>query len=291
MRVIFLGTPDFAVPCLDAVAKEYEVVGVCTQPDRLGNRNKVNVCAVKQRAQQLGLPVFQFEKISREGVEILKQLNADVIITCAFGQILSQQILDLTKYGVLNVHASLLPKYRGSSPIQWCLINGETQTGVTIMKTAYAVDSGDVLLQEIVPIFPQETAGELFVRLAQIGAKALIKALKLVENGKAVFTAQNHTQATHFPMLSKTDGKIDFNSASCDIVNKVRGFNPWPSAYCFWQGKMLKIHKAESVKFEASSNEIAKNVSANITQLEDIKTKNINTETKNLENINTETKN
>ena len=189
MRVIFMGTPDFAVPALDAIVKSgHEVVGVVTQPDRARNRGVVSYCPIKQRALELGLKVFQYEKIRLEGADELETLGADVMVTCAYGQILDQRLLDLTPHGVLNVHASLLPAYRGSSPIQWAVINGEKVTGITVMKTALGVDTGDILLQKKMPILPEETAGELFDRLAVAGGEAITEALALVERGKAVFT-------------------------------------------------------------------------------------------------------
>ncbi|MDE5756698.1 MAG: methionyl-tRNA formyltransferase, partial [Clostridia bacterium] len=153
MRILFLGTPDFAVKALDRlVSGGYDVVGVVTQPDKRRNRGELSFCPVKEYAVSKGIKVYQYDSIRREGIEDVKAINPDVMITCAFGQIISQEILDIPKYGVLNIHASLLPKYRGSSPIQWCLINGEKRTGVTIMKTALAVDSGDILLQKTIDI-------------------------------------------------------------------------------------------------------------------------------------------
>lgn len=245
MRILFLGTPDFAVKALEKLIEVgYDVVGVVTQPDRRRNRGDFSFSPVKQYATEKGIDVYQYESIRKEGVEEIKAIAPDVMITCAYGQIISRQILDIPKYGVLNIHASLLPKYRGSSPIQWCLINGENRTGVTIMKTALAVDSGDILLQKSLDVLPDENAGELFDRLAALGGEAIVEALRLVESGKAVYTPQNESLATHYPMISKEDGKIDWQNSARSIFNRMRGFTPWPSAYTYLDGKLFKVIKS-----------------------------------------------
>ena len=244
MRILFLGTPDFAVAALERiVGTDNEVVGVVTQPDRKRNRGEVSFCPVKQFAVEKGIKVYQYESIRKEGVEDIKAINPDIMITCAFGQIISQEILDIPKYGVINIHASLLPKYRGSSPIQWCLVNGESKTGVTIMRTALAVDSGDILLQKEIDILPQENAGELFDRLAVLGGEAIVEALEIIKDGKAVYTPQDESKATHYPMISKEDGKIDWSKSAREVFNKMRGFTPWPSAFTTLDGKLFKILK------------------------------------------------
>ena len=244
MRILFLGTPDFAVAALERiVGTDNEVVGVVTQPDRKRNRGEVSFCPVKQFAVEKGIKVYQYESIRKEGVEDIKAINPDIMITCAFGQIISQEILDIPKYGVINIHASLLPKYRGSSPIQWCLVNGESKTGVTIMRTALAVDSGDILLQKEIDILPEENAGELFDRLAVLGGEAIVEALEIIKDGKAVYTPQQESQATHYPMISKEDGKIDWSKSAREVFNKMRGFTPWPSAFTTLDGKLFKILK------------------------------------------------
>ncbi|MDE6473729.1 MAG: methionyl-tRNA formyltransferase [Clostridia bacterium] len=249
MRILFLGTPDFAVKALDKLVGEgYDVVGVITQPDKRRNRGEISFCPVKEYAVSKGIKVYQYDRLRRDGVEDIKAINPDVMITCAFGQIISQEILDIPKYGVLNIHASLLPKYRGSSPIQWCLINGEKVTGVTIMKTALVVDSGDILLQKQLDILPDENAGQLFDRLAVLGGEAIIEALRLIEGGKAVFTPQDESKATHYPMISKEDGLIDWNLSAEDIFNKMRGFTPWPSLYTYLDGKLFKILNCKVVE-------------------------------------------
>lgn len=263
MKIVFLGTPDFALPSLDYLAKSHNVVGVVTQPDRERDRGKVTFCPVKQRALELNLQVFQFEKIRKEGVDILKELNPDVMITCAYGQIISQEILDIPKFGVLNVHGSLLPKYRGSSPIQWAIINGEKQTGITIMKTALGIDSGDILLQKVVDILPKETAGQLFDRLAIEGAITLAEALQTLEIGEAIFKPQDHTLATHFPMLTKTSGKVDWTKSAQAISQLVLGLNPWPIAYSFLNGKMLKFWDVDVARVEDLTSCVSNKTSKN----------------------------
>lgn len=242
MRIVFLGTPDFSVPTLNAlVNSKHEILAVVTQPDKKRDRNVVSFSPVKEEALKHGLKVLQYEKIKVEGVEDLKALNPDVMVTCAYGQIISQEILDIPKYGVINVHASLLPKYRGSSPIQWAIINGEKQTGVTIMKTALGVDSGDIVLQETVDIEENETAGELFDKLSKIGPIALLKALDEIEMGTAKFLPQDESKATHVAMLRKEDGHIDWSKGAVAIKNQVYGMNPWPSAFSYINNKIFKI--------------------------------------------------
>lgn len=245
MRVVFCGSPDFAEPSLRAVNEKYEVVGVFTQPDRVNGKRVISP-VIKNVALELGLPVFQPENISKDGFETLVSLNPDVIVTCAFGQFLYRKVLNLPKYGVINVHGSILPKYRGASPVQSAVLNGETETGVSIMRTAFEMDSGDVLFTEIIPILKGETAGELFDRMAVIGAKALVKGLDLIENGEAVFKPQNHSEATYCDKLKKDYGIIDFDKSPIELDNFVRGLNPWPSAYAYFpNGKMFKIHNIE----------------------------------------------
>ena len=250
MRIVFLGTPDFSVGCLDALIKsKHEVVAVVTQPDKARNRMVVSYSPVKQKALDNNIKVLQYEKIRKEGVEDLKALNPDLMVTCAYGQIISQEILDIPKYGVINVHASLLPKYRGSAPIQWAIINGEKETGITIMQTALGIDSGDIILQKKVAIKDGETAGELFDDLAQVGPGVLMEAIDLIESGKATFIKQDESKATHFPMLNKEFGHIDWNENGQAIINKIYGLNPWPSAYGMIDGKLFKIFKGEFFEF------------------------------------------
>jgi methionyl-tRNA formyltransferase len=242
MRLVFLGTSDFSLKSLKAlIASKHEVLAVVTKEDKIGNRNKVFEPPVKTLAAQNGILVYQFKSIRKQGVDVLKAINPDIIVTCSFGQILSQEILDIPKFGVINVHASLLPKYRGASPIQQSILNGDRFTGVTIMQTEYAIDSGDVLLAEHTEIGEKETAGELFSRLADLGAKALLTALSQIENGTATYTPQNHSEATFCGTLKKEDGLIDFSSTAERLDCFVRGLTPWPSAYTYIAGKKFKI--------------------------------------------------
>lgn len=254
MKVVFMGTPDFAVEALRKIATKHDVIAVITQKDKPGNRNKLTVPPVKTVALELGIPVYQYDRISREGVADLKELNPDIAITAAFGQILSREILSIPKYGVVNIHASLLPKYRGSSPIQWAVINGDEYTGVTIMQTAYEVDSGDIIKQYPIKIGAKETAGELFDRLAVLGAEAVIDVLADIESGKAEYTKQDEAQATFCKMLTKQDGKIDFNKSFYEIDCHVRGMTPWPSAFCEIDGIKFKIFDTEYIHDDSNAN-------------------------------------
>ena len=214
MRVVFLGTPDFSVNTLKAIINsKHEVVAVVTQPDKpVGRSSKLVFSPVKQVAVEHNLKVLQYNKIRLEGVDDLKALNADIMVTCAFGQILSQEIIDIAPKGIINVHASLLPKYRGAAPIQWSIINGDSETGVTIMQTEAGIDTGDIICMEKTPISETETAGELFDRLSMLGAKLLVEALDLIESGNATFTKQNDDLATHVKMLKKKMESLIFQN-------------------------------------------------------------------------------
>lgn len=246
MRIVFLGTPDFAVPSLCALAQSgHCIAAVVTQPDRPGNRGQCIPCAVKAKALELGLPVLQYEAVSKQGVQDLRALAPDLMITCAFGQILSDEVLAIAPHGILNVHGSLLPLYRGASPIQSAVLNGDAKTGVTIMRTAHDVDSGDILLQCETEILPRETAGELFDRLSELGAQAIVQAVQAVADGTAHFTPQDHSRATFCRMLHKQSGLIDWTRSVREILCHIDGMTPWPSAYTYRDGKMVKIWKAD----------------------------------------------
>lgn len=246
-RVVFMGTPEFAVPSLDALCDAgYDVVGVVTQPDRpAGRGKKLTPCPVKLRAEERGLSVCQFERIRRpEGVECLKALAPDVAVTAAFGQILTQELLDIPRMGVINVHASLLPGYRGSAPINWMLLNGETQAGVSIMRTDIGIDTGDVLSRRATPIGEMETAGELTARLAALGAELLAETLPQYLAGEIVPEKQDEAAASYYPMLKKEMGEIDWTRSAVEIANQARGLNPWPGAFTELNGSPLKLHLA-----------------------------------------------
>ena len=250
MRVCFMGTPDFAASVLERVAEEHEIVLVVTQPDRVNGRGgKVTVSDVKAWAIEHDVPVFQPEKIRKpEAIEELKKYDFDIAVVAAFGQILPPAVLDMPKYGCVNVHASLLPRYRGAAPIQWAVINGDKETGVTTMQMGPGLDDGDILLQETVPISPDETGGSLFDKLAVTGGKLILKTLSGIEAGTIKPRKQDETAATHVGMIRKDMGDLDFTRSAAELERLVRGLNPWPSAYTFLDGKMLKIWKAEVCK-------------------------------------------
>ncbi len=246
MKIIFMGTPDFSSAVLEKLNSVYPVAAVVTGEDKAsGRHNKIRFSPVKEKAVELGLPVLQYAKVSKEGVGDIAALSPDIIVTAAFGQILSEEFLAIPKYGVLNVHASLLPKYRGASPIQWAVLNGDKETGITVMRTVKAVDAGDILLKKVIEIGRKETAGELFDRLAELGGEAIVEAIKLVESGDAVYTPQDGDKATFCSMISKSDGKIDFSRSARELDCFVRGMTPWPSAYFFLNGKSVKVFDVE----------------------------------------------
>lgn len=249
-KVVFMGTPEFAVPSLEALAAgDYDIVGVFTQPDRpAGRGKKLTACPVKQRALELGLPVYQFEKIRRpEGVAQLRELAPDVMVTAAFGQILTREILDIPARGTVNVHASLLPGYRGPAPINWCIVNGEKETGVTLMRTDEGIDTGDMLRAVRTPIGAEETAGELTERLSRLGAELLKEALPEYLAGRIEPVPQDPALASYQPMLKKEMGEVDWTLPAAAIANRVRGLNPWPCAYTDMPGGRLKIYRAVPV--------------------------------------------
>ena len=232
MRIVFLGTPDFAVDCLDALMKsKHEVVGVVTQPDKPTERgNKIEFSAIKKYALANSIPLFQFPKISRDGVIDLKALEPDIMITAAYGQILSQEVLTIAPLGVINVHASILPKYRGASPIQAAIIHGDDETGVTIMKTEIGLDTGDIISVVKTPIFETETFGDLSTRLSKLGADLLLDTLDKLENGTATYEKQEHFNATITGKISKSDTAINWEKSSKEVKCLILGTNPNPVA-------------------------------------------------------------
>ena len=247
MRVIFMGTPDFAVPTLAALLdSEYSVVGVVTQPDRPRGRGKsVTPSPIKELALVHQVPILQPEKMKQpEFLAVLQAWQADVIVVAAFGRILPKVILDLPPRGCLNVHSSLLPKYRGAGPIQWALINGETETGITTMLMDEGMDTGPILLQETVQIEPEDTVIELSNRLAQVGGQLLLRTLRLWQAKDIAPIIQNSAEATMAPMLRKEDGAIGWDQSAITIHNRIRGMSPWPGAYTFCQQDRLSIWKA-----------------------------------------------
>jgi len=252
IRVIFMGTPDFAVNALKALAADEntEVVLAVTQPDKpVGRHGTLTPPDVKVCAEELGIPVFQPEKVRLpESVEVLRSYNPDLIVVAAFGQILPQEILDMPQYGCINIHASLLPKYRGAAPIQWAILNGDEKAGVTIMKMDIGLDTGDMISQRWITIGREHTGGSLFDELAQLGAELLMDTIPTIIDGTAVYTPQDESKATKVGMIKKSMGEIDFSEDAFAIDRKVRAFDPWPAAYTKLDGKMLKIWSAVPYK-------------------------------------------
>ncbi len=256
MRVIFMGTPAFAVPCLRALIDEkYELLAVYTQPDRPKGRGKrLMPPPVKELAVEEGIPVYQPTSLKGpEMLETIKALAPDIIIVVAYGQILPKAILELPPFGCVNVHASILPKYRGAAPINWAIINGEAKTGITTMYMDVGIDTGDMILKEELEIGQNETSSELHDRMSALGAEVLISTLGLIETGNVVREPQDHQESSYAPMLTKDLGRIDWSKAAIDIKNLVRGTIPWPTAYTVYKGEVMKVLKCGIE--EAESNE------------------------------------
>lgn len=247
MKILFAGTPDFAVaPLKNIIENGFEVVGVITQTDKpQGRKGILTPSPVKQFAQEAGLPVLQPEKI-RDHIDEVKAFGADILVTCAYGQILTQALLDTFPMGVWNIHAGLLPKYRGASPIQSCIVNGESVTGVSVMKTELGLDCGDILLVEETPITATETYGELSNRLSLLGAKLIVRALRLLENGNYTLTPQDENGVGIVKKISKEHAKVDFSKSVKEVVDLIRGMNPAPVAYTEYNGNKLNLYLAES---------------------------------------------
>ncbi len=247
MRLAFLGTPAFAVPALErTVAAGHGVLAVVTQPDRPRGRGQIAAAPpVKEAALRLGLPVYQPERIRRpEAVELLRRLKLDAMVVVGYGQIVPQSVIDLAPLGIINVHASLLPKYRGAGPIQWAILNGESRTGVTTMRIDAGLDTGDMLLKAETEIGPEETAVELSRRLAAMGADLLVETLAGLASGTIMPEKQDPAQATYAPLLKKEDGRIEWSRPASAIHNQVRGLQPWPGAYTAFRGQALHVWRA-----------------------------------------------
>ena len=246
MRIVFMGTPDFAVPCLQRLLEEgHEVPAVFTQPDKpVGRHAVLTPPPVKQLALSHGIPVYQPTKM-RDGTvaALLRELAPDCLVVVAYGRILPQEILDVPPRGCVNIHGSLLPRYRGAAPIQWSVIRGETVTGVTSMFMDAGMDTGDIIDTLTTPIGENETAGELFERLAPLGARLLSTTLAAIADGTVTRRPQNDAEATMAPMLEKAMGRLDLTRPAQELHNQVRGMNPWPGAFCTAGGKTLKIHE------------------------------------------------
>ena len=258
MRILFMGTPDFAVETLETlIHSEHEVIGVVTQPDKpKGRGGKVQFSPVKEAAIEAGIPVLQPNRV-RDGafIEQLRSILPDVIVVVAFGQILTKEILELPRYGCLNVHASLLPKLRGAAPIQWSVIDGDKESGVTIQQMDEGLDTGDILLVEKYTLDPKETGGSLFDKLAKLGGPMILKVLQMAEEGSLQPQKQDDAQHTYAKRLSKATGQMDFTKPANELERLIRGLNPWPSAFCFLNGKMLKIWEADVIEDTVSSDQ------------------------------------
>jgi methionyl-tRNA formyltransferase len=264
IRIIYMGTPLFAVPALEALIKNampgqvlpegYEIVTVITRIDKPAGRGKEIVYSpVKQVALSHGIPVWQPGSLKRsENIEALAAYHADLYIVAAFGQILPQAVLDQPRYGTLNIHASLLPKYRGVSPISAAILQGDTETGVTIMLLDAGVDTGPMLLKRSIPIAEDDTTGSLTIKLAELGARALLEALPPWVQGKITPQPQDEQLASYTHMLRKEDGEIDWNRPAAELARAVRAYTPWPGAYTYWRGRLLKIVSAHAVMLESA---------------------------------------
>lgn len=249
MKVVFMGTPDFSVPALEKIAQHHQVQAVVTQQDRpKGRGHKMQYTPVKEKALELNIPVFQPEKVKNpEFVDILKEMNPDVIVVIAFGQILSKEILDLPKYGCINVHASLLPEYRGAAPIQWAVIDGKKESGVTTMYMAEGLDTGDIIDKKVIELDKKETGGSLFDRLSLIGGDLILETLKHLEDGTAKRIPQDDEKSSYAGKITKELGHIDFTKSAVEIEQLIRGLNPWPSAFVHVDDKTLKIWDADVI--------------------------------------------
>ncbi|MDO4482940.1 MAG: methionyl-tRNA formyltransferase [Clostridia bacterium] len=258
MRIVFMGTPDFAVPSLRALVEAgYEVVGVFTQPDRpKGRGNKLTPSPVKVYAMEQNIPVYQPQRIRRDGVEDLKALAPDLCVTAAFGQILSQEILDIPPMGTVNVHASLLPRHRGSAPIAWALLQGDKTTGVTTMMTDKGIDTGAMLLKREIPIGPEDTCGSLTEKLSLLGAELLVETIQGLENGTVSPIPQDEAQMTYDPMLDKAMGIVDWTKDAAAIVGQIHGLNPWPCATTAYGDGRLKLLLAEVCEGSGTPGEV-----------------------------------
>ncbi|MBQ2022268.1 MAG: methionyl-tRNA formyltransferase [Lachnospiraceae bacterium] len=257
MKIVFMGTPDFAVSTLESLVKGgHEVIAAVTQPDKPKGRGKaVQYTPVKEKALEYEIPVYQPVKArDPEFVELLKGMDPDVIVVVAFGQLLPKAILDIPKYGCVNVHASLLPKYRGAAPIQWAVIDGEEVSGVTTMLMDEGLDTGDMLEKAEIVLDEKETGGSLFDKLSALGGELILSTLEKMENGTITRTPQGDSTTSYAKMLKKTMGEIDWNMEAVKIERLIRGLNPWPSAYTSLKGKTVKIWSADVVAGESTGN-------------------------------------
>ncbi|MBQ2319599.1 MAG: methionyl-tRNA formyltransferase, partial [Clostridia bacterium] len=250
MKLVFMGTPDFAVPCLEELIKAgHEIVGVFTQPDKpVGRKRVMTPPPVKVCAEKNGITVYQPDSVrTEESLSLMKELNPDCVVVVAYGKIIPSDMLKLPKFGFVNVHGSLLPKYRGAAPIQWSIIDGEKKTGVTTMQMDDGIDTGDMLEVSETEIGENETAGELFDRLAEMGGKLIVSTLSKLEKGELTPIPQDHEKSNYAKIISKEMALIDFNMSAENVFNLIRGFNPWPIAYTIIGDKRLKVFAAEKI--------------------------------------------
>lgn len=251
MNIVFMGTPDFAVPSLEALYKSgHNISLVVTQKDRpRGRGKKILPTPVKEKAMELGLEVYQPDSVnSSESISKITEISPDCIVVIAFGQILKKNILNLPKYGCLNIHASILPKYRGAAPINWAIINGEQETGISIMEMEEGLDTGDILKVEKIPIANDDNSETIHDRLSLLGSKLIVETLSDIEKGNVERSPQNDQESTYAPKISKKTGRIDWNSNGDNIINLVRGLKPWPSAYMVYKDQNVKIHEVEKIE-------------------------------------------
>lgn len=244
MKILFMGTPDFAVPCLDIlVSNGFDVCGAVTQPDKpKGRGHKLTPPPVKEYAISKNIPVYQPQTLKDgEFEKVLDELKPQLIAVVAYGKILPEYILDFPEYGCVNVHGSVLPKYRGAAPIQWAIINGDMTTGVTTQYMKMGVDTGDIIFTDETEILPDETYGELYTRLSQSGAELLLKTVNAIKDGTAPRTEQDESEATHAPMLTKETGHIDWTKSADEVLSLIRGTNPWPMSYAMYGDEMMKV--------------------------------------------------
>lgn len=246
MRIIFMGSPDFAVPSLHTLASNYNLVGVVTQPDRVAGRGKkIRLSPVKVSAQELNLPILQPKKLRDEdAVNHLRELKPDLLVVAAYGQILSQEVLDIPTFGGLNIHASLLPRWRGAAPIQAAILHGDNETGISIMLMDAGLDTGPVLSQRSVNIHEDETSGGLTSRLAPIGADLLLETIPGYVSGEIFPVPQNDDNATYAPMIRKSEGKLDFNQSAAHLARQVKAYEPWPSSFFYWNNLRIVVKRA-----------------------------------------------
>jgi methionyl-tRNA formyltransferase len=249
VRTVFMGSPEFSLPALHGLAGKFPVVGVVTQPDRPAGRGRVlRPPPVQVLAQELGLPVIQPRRLREpQAMQQLQEWAPELIVVAAFGQILRPEVLELPRYGCVNVHASLLPRWRGAAPVQAAILNKDAETGITIMLMDPGVDTGPILSQQALPILPQDTAGTLGARLSRLGGELLLETLPGYLSGEIQPRSQDEADATYAPMLKKGDGRLDFTQTAEELDARVRAFNPWPGAFMEWQGQPLKIHQASAV--------------------------------------------